>query len=211
MNLTKILVPLFDPTHALPYLEMAAALLPPEGRILALKVVEIPEEDSLSVGAEKAPIYRAAMEELLSQFSDQRAELKTLVRVSHRLREGIVETVKEEGCDLLLLPWKGYSFSEDSFFGGTIDRLLEQPPCNSVVVRTDDFTNCKRILLPVRGGPYAEFALEVASQLALSLEAEVTVLHCEQRFSAPGFADRAYQSFLRKLQFHPHVKRLINI
>jgi glucosyl-3-phosphoglycerate synthase len=209
MDLTKILIPLFDPIHALPYLKLAAALLPPEGRILALKVVEIPEEDSLSVGAEKAPIYRAAMEELLSQFSDQRAELKTLVRVSHRLREGIVETVKEEGCDLLLLPWKGYSFSEDSFFGGTIDRLLEQPPCNSMVVRAGDFTNCKRILLPVRGGPYAEFALEVASRLALSLEAEVTVLHCEQRFSPPGFGDRAYRSFLRRLQYHPHVKRLL--
>jgi glucosyl-3-phosphoglycerate synthase len=37
----------------------------------------------------------------------------------------------------------------------------------------------------------------------------VTVLHCEQRFSTPGFGDRAYRSFLRRLQFHPHVKRLL--
>ena len=208
MDLTKILVPLFDPIHALPYLKMAAAMLPPEGRILALRVVEIAEEDSLSVGAEKAPVYRAAMEELLSQFADQRVELKTLVRVSHRVGEGIVETVKEEGCDLLLLPWKGYSVSADRIFGGTIDSLLERPPCNSVVVRAGDLSNCKRILLPVRGGPYAEFALEVASRLALILEAEVTVLHCEQRFSAPSFGDRAYRSFLRKLRLHPHVKLL---
>lgn len=209
MDLKNILIPLIDQTHALPYLKLAAALLPPEGKILALRVVEIPKEESLSIGAEKAPIYRAALENLLSQFADQRVELKTLVRVSHRLREGIVETAKEEGCDLLILPWKGYTASEDRFFGSTIDRLLEQPPCNIIVVRTADFFHCRRILLPVRGGPYAEFALEVASRLALTLEAEVTVLHCEQRFSTPGFGDRAYRSFLRRLQFHPHVKRLL--
>lgn len=209
MDLKNILIPLIDQTHALPYLELAASLLPPEGKILALKVVEIPKEESLSIGAEKAPIYRAALEDLPSQFADQRVELKTLVRVSHRLREGIVETAKEEGCDLLILPWKGYTASEDRFFGSTIDRLLEQPPCNIIVVRAADFSHCRRILLPVRGGPYAEFALEVASRLALTLEAEVTVLHCEQRFSTPGFGDRAYRSFLRRLQFHPHVKRLL--
>ena len=207
----KILVPVTDPVRALPYLKVAGALLPPEGKILALRVVEIPEEESLSVGAEKAPIYRAALEDLVSQFPDQRVEVKTLVRVSRRLGEGIADTAKEESCDLLLLPWKGYTVSEESFFGATIDRLLERPPCNAIVVRASDFSHCNRILLPVRGGPYAEFALEIASQLAISLGAEVTVLHCEQRFSAPGFADRAYQSFLRKLQFHPHVKRLINI
>ncbi|MEK6601671.1 MAG: glucosyl-3-phosphoglycerate synthase, partial [Candidatus Binatota bacterium] len=209
MDLKNILIPLIDQTHALPYLKLAAALLPPEGKILALKVVEIPQEESLSIGAEKAPVYRAALEDLPSQFADQRVELKTLVRVSHRLREGIVETAKEEGCDLLILPWKGYTASEDRFFGSTIDRLLEQPPCNIIVVRAADFSHCRRILLPVRGGPYAEFALEVASRLALTLEAEVTVLHCEQRFSTPGFGDRAYRSFLRRLQFHPHVKRLL--
>lgn len=209
MDLKNILIPLIDQTHALPYLKLAAALLPPEGKILALKVVEIPKEESLSIGAEKAPVYRAALEDLPSQFADQRVELKTLVRVSHRLREGIVETAKEEGCDLLILPWKGYTASEDRFFGSTIDRLLEQPPCNIIVVRAADFSHCRRILLPVRGGPYAEFALEVASRLALTLEAEVTVLHCEQRFSTPGLGDRAYRSFLRRLQFHPHVKRLL--
>ncbi len=209
--LSKILIPLIDPIHALPYLKLAAALLPPDGKILALRVVEIPEEESLSVGAEKAPIYRASLEELNFQFPDGRVELKTLVRVSRQLREGIAETAREEACDLLVLPWKGYSTSEERFFGGTIDRLLEEPPCNIIVVRTADLSGCKRILLPVRGGPYAAFSLEMGSRLALSLEAEVTVLHCEQRFPTPGFGNRAYQSFLRRLQFHPHIKRLTTL
>ena len=209
--LTKVLIPLVDPIRAIPYLELAAALLPCEGKILALKVVEVQEGESLSVGAEKAPVYRASLEPLESIFPGGRVELKTIVRVSREIPTGVAETSREEDCDLLILPWKGYSSSEERFFSGTIDRLLERPPCNTIVVRAEEFSDCKRILLPVRGGPYAEFALEVASRLALSLDAEVTVLHCEQRFRAPGFGSRAYRSFLDRLRFHPHVRRLITI
>jgi glucosyl-3-phosphoglycerate synthase len=207
----KILIPLVDPTQVLPYLKLAAALAPSEGKILVLRVVEIPEDKSLSIGAETAPVYRAALEDITSQFPDERVEVRTLVRVSHRLSEGIAETAKEEACDLLILPWKGYTVSQDRFFGKTIDPLLERPPCRTLVVRAGDLSGCRRILLPVRGGPHAELALEIGSRLALSMEAEVTVLHCEQRFSAPGFGDRAYRLFLRRLQFHPRVRRLIDV
>ncbi|MFQ5849368.1 MAG: glucosyl-3-phosphoglycerate synthase [Candidatus Binatia bacterium] len=207
----KILIPLIDPPQAVPYLRLAAALLPPEGKIVAVKVVRVPEESSLSEGAEKAPTDRAALEELKAQFPDERVQLKTLVRVSHRLSVGIDETVREEGCDLLLLPWKGYSASEERLFGATIDQLLEQPPCRTLVVRDVDPLVCKRILLAGRGGPYAEFALEIASRLALSQNAEVTVLHSERQFPAHGLRDQPYLTFLHKLPFHPAVKRLVTV
>lgn len=211
MAITKVLIPLIDPVHAPPYFKLASALLPPQGKIVALGIVQIPKEESLSVGAEKAPVYRAALEDLEAQFPDERVELRTLVRVSHRLSEGITETAKEEACDLLILPWKGYTVSEDRFFGTTIDRLLEQPPCNTMVVRPGDLSRCRRILLPVRGGPYAEFALEVASRLASSLSAEVTVLHCEQGFPAPESDRRTYRRLLKKIHPHRPAMRLLTV
>jgi hypothetical protein len=66
ISLRKILLTLVDPIHALPYLKLVAALLHPQGRVLALKIVRIPHEESLSIGAEIAPIYRAAMEATIS-------------------------------------------------------------------------------------------------------------------------------------------------
>ncbi|MGH7831359.1 MAG: universal stress protein, partial [Candidatus Binatia bacterium] len=207
----KILIPLVDPLHADPYVKLGAALLPPEGRILALRIVEIPEGESLSTGAEKAPVYRAALEDLNVQVADERVELRTLVRVSHGLSEGIATTAKEEGCDLLILPWKGYSSSDERFFGATIDRLLEHPPCKIIVVRATDPSGCKRLLLPIRGGPYAEFALEVAARLASAFAGEVTVLHCEQESPLPESRDRLYRSLFRKLRSHLAVKRWVTI
>ena len=209
--LTKILVPLTDSIDARPCLSLALALASQQGAVLALRVVGIPEGESLSAGAEMAPVYRASLDQIHAQFSASRVELKTLVRVAHDIREGIAETAREETCDLLVLPWKGYSNSEERFYGGTIDRLLGCPPCNTLVVRGGNFAGCKRILLPLRGGPYANFALEIVRSLARSFGAEVTVLHCEQSFRTSGFGSRTYRSFLRQLQFYPHLTRLITV
>jgi glucosyl-3-phosphoglycerate synthase len=129
--------------------------------------------------------------------------------VSHRLSEGIAESAGAEGCDLLLLPWKGSASSDDRLFGRTIDRLVETPPCNLLVARVGDLAGLKKILLPVRGGPYVEFALEIAGQLALTLGGEITVLHCEQRFVSPQYGEDLYQTFIQRLRFHGQVKRLV--
>ncbi|MBI4525390.1 MAG: glucosyl-3-phosphoglycerate synthase [Deltaproteobacteria bacterium] len=208
---TKILIPMIEPADALPHLRLAIRLLSPEGKILALKVVRVPEESSLSEGAAEALNSRAVLEELRTLVADERIEPKTLVRVSHRLSSGIAETAKDESCDLLILPWKGYAVSEERLFGATIDRLMEHSPCNTVVARVNDLSGCARILLPIRGGPHAEFALELAGQLAVSLGGEITVLHCEQRFTEPDFGEWSYRFFIQKLGLHPHVKRLLAV
>jgi nucleotide-binding universal stress UspA family protein len=210
-SIQKILLPLLDPTRALPYVRLAEALLPADAKILAVKIVEIPEDESLSLGAEKAPVYRAALEDFRSQFSDPRVEFKALVRVSRGLRDGIAQTATDEGCDLLFLPWKGYSTSEERFFGATIDDLLLHPPCNILVARGGELALCKRILLPIRGGPYAELALEIASRLGRALEAEVTVLHCESDRAGHDLGDRPYRSFVRMLGRYPDINRLITL
>jgi glucosyl-3-phosphoglycerate synthase len=200
-----------DSVHAGPYLQLGAALLPPQGKIAALKVVTLPEESSLSEGAEHAPDSRAALEPIRTLLGDGKVEVRTLIRVAHRLSEGIAETAESESADLLILPWKGSATTEDRLFGRTIDRLLERPPCNTLVARTGDFTHCKQILFPVRGGPYAEFALEIASQLAVALNAEITVLHCAQRTPSLEFDEKFYRAFVRKLRFHHKVKRLMRV
>jgi len=211
MQCAKILLPVVSPSEARSTLELAVRLLHPEGQIVALKVVRVPEETSLSEGAGEAVDSRAVLDEIRALLPNQRVELKPLVRVSHRLSEGIAESAAAENCDLLLLPWKGTASSEELLFGRTIDRLVETPPCNLLVARVGDLSNCKKILLPVRGGPYAEFALQVADRLARSFNGEITVLHCEQRFASPEFGEALYHTFIQRLRFSSQVKRLVAV
>jgi nucleotide-binding universal stress UspA family protein len=211
MQCSKILLPVVQPGEARGNLALSVRLLSPDGKLVALKVVRVPEETSLSEGAGEAVDSRAALDEIREMLPDPRVELKTLVRVSHRLSQGILESVAAEGADLLLLPWKGSASSDAVLFGRTIDRMVEAPPCNLIVARVGDLTACKKILLPVRGGPYADFALEIADQLALSFAGEITVLHCEQRFATVEVGETHYDAFIRKLRFHPRITRLITV
>jgi glucosyl-3-phosphoglycerate synthase len=211
MQCEKILLPMVVPSETRGNIDLAVRLLPVRGKLVALKVVRVPEATSLSEGAAEAVDSRAALDETHAILPDPRVELKTLVRVSHHLSEGISESVAAEKADLLILPWKGSASSEAALFGRTIDRLVETPPCNLLVARVGELSNCRKILLAVRGGPYAEFALEIAERLALSLSGEITVLHCEQHFAAPEFSESLYGDFIAGLRFRPQVKRLVTV
>ena len=211
MQCSKILIPVVEAAEARHNLELAVRLLSPGGHLVAVKVVKVPEEISLSEGAEAAVDSRAALEEIHALLPDRSVNLKTLVRVSHHLSVGIAETAELEACDLLILPWKGFADSADLLFGHTIDRLVEMPPCNLLVARIGDLSRCQKILLPVRGGPYAEYALQIAIQLARSSDAEITVLHCEQKFAAPEFGEALYRTFIQRVRFHPQVTRLVTV
>ena len=211
MQCEKILLPVVVPSETRGNIELAVRLLPAHGKLVALKVIRVPEATSLSEGAAEAVDSRATLDETHAILPDPRVELKTLVRVSHHLSEGISETVAAENADLLILPWKGSASSDAALFGRTIDRLVETPPCNLLVARVGELANCKKILLAVRGGPYAEFALQIAEQLALSLAGEITVLHCVQHLASPEFSESLYGDFIGGLGFKPNVKRLVTV
>lgn len=205
MRCEKILLPVVSQSGAKTNFDLAMRLLGPQGKIVALRVVRVPDDISLSEGAGEAVDSRADLDEISDLITDKRIEFKPLVRVAHRVSEGIVESAAAEKADLLILPWKGCASAETLLFGRTIDRLVDAPPCNLLVARVSKLASWKKILLPVRGGPFAEFALQIAEQLALSLGAAITVLHCEGRFTSPQFNEALYDTFLSRMRFQPHV------
>ncbi|MGE5305832.1 MAG: glucosyl-3-phosphoglycerate synthase [Alphaproteobacteria bacterium] len=211
MRWGKILLPLLSQAEGATNLPLAMRLLAPQGKIIALRVVRVPDDTSLSEGAGEALDSRAVLDEIGDLIADQRMEFKPLVRVAHRLSDGIVESAAAERADLLILPWKGSASGEALLFGRTIDRLVEAPPCDLIVARVQGLAVGRSILLPIRGGPYAEFALRVAQELASSLGGEITVLHCESRFTSSEFNEPLYETFLHRMRFQPHVARFVAV
>ena len=99
MQCDKILLPVVVPSETRGNIELAGRLLPAHGKLVALKVIRVPEATSLSEGAAEAVDSRATLDETHAILPDPRVELKTLVRVSHHLSEGISETVAAENAD----------------------------------------------------------------------------------------------------------------
>ncbi len=96
--------------------------------------------------------------------------------------EEILEFLREERADMLILGWRGQPGKGRYLVGQTLDPLVQRAPCDVIVVSLDadrppltDPTTAKRILVPVSGGPNAGLALELA--LALAPEAEITALY----------------------------------
>jgi len=209
-----IMLPLGDVAGAEDLMRLATTLLRGgQGRLVILGVVEIPEERSLSEGAILARRRRSQLEELIaSQSQTATIEIATMVRVSRQLWQGISEAASEAHADLLLLGWKGYTKTPERIFGSTIDEILSHPPCDVAVVRVAGLGTCQRILLPVRGGPYAELALKLALTMAEGFQASITVIHAvpDDAMSRGRFeGDRPFAEFIAELPTNPRVRRVI--
>src|SRR5712691_805278 len=179
-----ILVPLADLQQATALIRAASLLMPllntgERGRVVALGVVEIPEELALTEGAIPARMHRQLLGRLRRLGMSADVELRTSVRVSRQIWQGIVETAQEERANLILLGWKGWTDSQDAVFSSTIDQAVKNAPCDIAVVSRLNPAACKRILVPVRGGPHAALALRLASGLAERVDGMVSALRVE--------------------------------
>jgi glycosyltransferase involved in cell wall biosynthesis/nucleotide-binding universal stress UspA family protein len=207
----KILVPLTDVKATGDLIKVAGALMPLQaggrlGRVVALGIVEIPEEIDFSQAVRPAQEHRQRLGKIFKIARSPDLEVGTLVRVSRQAWQGIVDAVREEDADLLLLSWKGISETPDAIFGTTIDEIMKDPPCDIALVRQHPFKQWRRILLPVRGGPHAVLALRLAVGLAERFDGVVTTL----RVVPPGVAseevERERESFNSLLAEFPKAR-----
>lgn len=201
-----VLVPVGDVTSAGPIMALARTLArSQQGRVTFLRIVDVPMEKSYSEGAIEASRRRQMLETLTAADSDPAGadvDVRTLVRVSHEVWQGIDEVAAQEGSDLLLLGWKGYTRTPDHFFGRTIDEIMANPPCDVAVVKLEALPERPSILVAVRGGPYASLALRLASSLADSLDGTVTVLHAVPQWhidEQSAARERPFRDLMRQL------------
>jgi nucleotide-binding universal stress UspA family protein len=203
-----VLIPLADLREASGLIRVASALMPllsraEQGRVVALGLVEIPEELAFSEGAIPARLHRQLLGRLKRFGTSPAVELRTIVRVSRQLWHGIVETAQEERADLILLGWKGWTASDDGVFGSTIDQAVKNAPCDIAVVSRLNPAACKRVLVPVRGGPHAALALQLGVALAERAGGAVCALRVEKTDLAADAIQRDVEEFRAVLATSP--------
>lgn len=170
----------------------AAQAIAPE--VVLVGIVPVPLQESLSTGAARARQLRKMLREL---GRSEQVRSKAHVIVSHRPWMDLVELIRNEQPDLLVLEWPEHW----NALGVTPDDVLTRPPCDVALVRGPFPQPPTRVLVPVRGGPHAELAL----RLGLSLHPhELTTLH----LTPPGNeqSDAPYRGLERVLKRLPEVQ-----
>jgi len=95
------------------------------------------------------------------------------VNVSHNPWVELVNVVKRENIDLLILEWPCHFDSLKI----SVAEVLSHAPCNIAIVNQHIGSKIKNVLIPIRGGPYAELSLRIALSIRNSNNAQISSLH----------------------------------
>ena len=216
----RILLPLANPRTARDLVRIGSGLS--NGRptqITALGIVEVPEGVSLSEGATAARTSRRLLQRVLDFGDEEGVEIRTVVRISRRAPDGIIEAVGEEGADLIIFGWGGPGTAGQqaaaaakgtalSVFSPTIDAVVRESPCDIAVVKQRGVEHVDSILVPVRGGPHAELALRLALTLARRFDAQVVVMHIVPKGIGERAMERERQALDRFVRDHGGTKKI---
>src|SRR5438067_2418560 len=166
----KVVVAISDPERESGLLETAAALAG-DGEVVLASAIEVTGDATLASAQPEARARRRALDALTGELPGR--HLRSLVIVARVAWDAIREACATERPDLLVVGWRRPGWD---VLGTTIEAILRQPPCDLAVVKGRP-ARAKRILVPVRGGRYAQLAARLGIELARSGTGAVTLLH----------------------------------
>lgn len=186
-----------------PEAALTAALRVTEAQnITLLGLVARPAEEPLALGILAARELRATLSRLSAAHAPQ---VRVRVRVTHAPWPEITHVVQQEKPDLLII---SVPAGPEPLPPG-LCAWLERPPCDVALACGAPLpAKPSRILVPVRGGPYAELALRLALTTAQISEAAVTALHLRVpagKGDVTGRSEAAYQRLAEVLTGLPEV------
>ena len=142
-----------------------------QGEVVLVGLVKAQEEESLSAAANQARQVRKLMRRY-SKLEGVRSVSN--VQVSTNVVEELTSYVKDKPqSDLLLLEWPCHFEA----LGVTLEEVMHWTHCDLAVIRGPLPEDPKNLLVPIRGGPYAELAVRISLAVARSTQTSVTTLH----------------------------------
>jgi len=148
-----------------------------------------------------------------SKFADDRLPVRSILRCGHSFARGIISSVKEHHTDLLILGWQGDTRWEHFTMDSTLDPVIEQAPCDIIVVKAGEKEpekKIKRILFPSKGeSPHVKLAIDVVNLIAKKFDAEVTILHVIQKGRTESETKEIMESIAELMQDVSHSIRII--
>jgi nucleotide-binding universal stress UspA family protein len=194
----KVLVPIVHGCEQASAIAAARAIAGEEN-IMLVGLIYIPEGESLSAAAVHAQEVRQTLKGLSNQKHIHRW---TEVRATHQPWDEMARVIEKERPDLLVLE---YPCHFETLKTTTVE-VLTHPPCDIAIVNSNVSETFNNILVPIRGGPYAELALRTALSMRRFRPIEITSLHMVP--PNPDLKqDAAFRGIERVLKNLPEVKK----
>ncbi|TDJ02527.1 MAG: amino acid permease [Candidatus Dadabacteria bacterium] len=172
-----VLVPIVNPSHAVPMVAVASALAPPiTGRVLLLSVVRTPEDWNPETHPEKLNNTQRVLKESLSASFGLGLIPEVLTTVATEPWDEIIRVSHAYSCESLLLGLTNLNEKSQE----RIEYVMNRVDSDVVVLRTTHMwrlSEVKKILVPVRGsGAQDELLARLLGSICRAGNPEVTFL-----------------------------------
>jgi amino acid transporter len=178
----EVLIPVWDKTDPAPLLELASALamIQKEVVINILDMVVTPPQvplENVQISLTRQPANtESVITKSVADVAQKGVAIHALSRAVRSPDSGTIAFVDSHpGVALILTYWKG-SLSSSRIYGSPAKNILQNAPCDVAILLARKFSQIKRILIPIGGGPHARLGLRLASQFAQGENAELTAL-----------------------------------
>jgi nucleotide-binding universal stress UspA family protein len=144
--------------------------------IIFLHVIELGEDKKLHLDLTLTKRAENLLAEAQNYAEKAGVPSKSIIKISHMISRGIVDTSVEESCNFILTGRKKVSTFSSRFFSSTIDNVL-QKTTNEVAILHGEIVpgEIKKILIPYSGNIHTRLALEISPALMEYYGATVTV------------------------------------
>ena len=147
-----------------------------DGEVAVMTVVTVPHQTPLSEGEQFIDEEREVLDRAMDIGEDADVPVNGTVRIGHDVSQAILNTIEHGDVDSVLMGWRSRPRREDFVFGSNVDDVITKARCDVLVERVGQSSDdVEDILLPIAGGPHAEFAAEVARAIAKVNEATIHV------------------------------------
>lgn len=189
----RALIPVSLPRAGPGLLRVAQALTPRDRglRVYALHLERGSDQGLTDAQPEPERRGEEALELLLAEAARSKVDVRPVAFVSRNVAADIADVARAKAANIVLLGWHKPVVSR-SILGGTVNDVLREVPADVAVYVERGFGEWKRILVPHRGGPHDDAAVELAERIAGNGNAELTVLHVGQADAAEAPAPVAH-------------------
>ncbi|MHC5082907.1 MAG: amino acid permease [Planctomycetota bacterium] len=145
-----------------------------DARLELIHMVQVPDQVSLHDAEKYTHTGKEGLMEVMLSMA-LHFPISTTIRYCRNVARGIVSAIREKKTKMLVLGWHGVRHHTIFNLGSKIDPIIEQAPCNVVVLKDcGGNKEFKKVLVPVAGGPNGALALEIAGIMARHDEGTVT-------------------------------------
>jgi nucleotide-binding universal stress UspA family protein/CBS domain-containing protein len=134
-----------------------------------------------------AVVYFDTLQKPIRQQAERRGvQVRSAILGGHE-GQVILDYIREQHCDLLVLGHQGHSGVWGAFLGSTADKLVSHAPCSVLITRRETGKPLfKHVLIALDGSPFSWQAFQVGLQMAQVLGATLRTISIIEGPQAPA-------------------------